>query len=389
MAKDLIARMLTVDPAERITLAEVLSHPWLTEPASQVTFTPEYQHRIKNLMCYSKLRDGFLGYNIQNRSVLRGSSNSIQAKANELPEQFEQHLFHLKKKVISRMFPLVEKIQPVKEGGGESKERSTDENKKSREGKNRFSMRLSLEPTTLDFDAFAALCKESDLDVLLVPGLFDVFDVNHDGSVDLKEFLVAILTLRQIQEEGDGDVVDPAELYFNLFDLDGDGFLSYEEFQWMVVCLLHDEKEEGRRSTGISRLVLDEAFFCMDDNRDQHVDFAEFKKFYHSLVYNDVYTSESGNAKELLPFSSAGNSLFSSNGSSGLFTPSRVQSGPISWSTGDGNSPSRAKVEAVRQFTFTEECSDDRVEAFTEAINAGKRSYSADDGVDDSKCVVM
>jgi hypothetical protein len=112
----------------------------------------------------------------------------------------------------------------------------------------------------------------------------------------------------------------------------------------------------------------------MDDNRDMHIDFEEFKKFYHSLIYSNVYAgqSEEGgrvgpNGEDLLEFSSAGVSVFSSTGSSILFTPSRISSGlayhafSSSVTTGSNGSPyarpgrkseSNKRADVLRQLTF-------------------------------------
>ena len=333
-AKDLIRRMLTVSPRDRIALEDVLSHPWITEPASSASFTPEYQHRIQNLMCYEKLRGAFLGYDIRGESKHRttASSDSFHSLPSSIDVDFEGHLLNLKRKVVRRMFPLVEKIQPVQDS----------------EKNSRFLTRLHLKPTRLDYAQFEELAREADLDILLVPGMFRLFDKDGSGDIDLKEFLIAILTLRQ--SEATMNDTDTARLYFSLFDLDEDGYLSYEEFKWMVVCLLHDSTAtEGGTpaiTTGISTQMVDEAFHCMDDNSDMRVDFEEFKRFYHSLVYSNMYSNS--DAGPNLSFESASLSLFSSNGSSILFTPSTTRSRSF-LSLPSGGSPQRSAVGVVEK----------------------------------------
>lgn len=46
-AKDLLRRMLTVDPKRRITIAEILTHPWLKNKRNPVNFDSTYFGRIK------------------------------------------------------------------------------------------------------------------------------------------------------------------------------------------------------------------------------------------------------------------------------------------------------------------------------------------------------
>ncbi|CAE7464434.1 CCAMK, partial [Symbiodinium microadriaticum] len=302
MAKDLIRRMLTVDTEQRIDLEDVLTHPWITEAASSGERRP-----------------------IANSSSDGSLPQTHTAEANWLPtDDLEDQLLALKKKVIRQMFPLVEKIQPVQD----------------EEMNGSFAVRLHLMPSILDYDTFAKIATEADLDVLLVPGLFNVFDRDGSGNIDVKEFLLTILTLRH--SETALTETDPAQLYFSLFDLDGDGVLSYEEFKWMLVCLMHDTSTDSMENTplspGIPRKLVDEAFQCMDDNRDMHVDIDEFKRFYHSLIYSNIYSDSDAEGQGSLAFESGGESMFSSTGSSILISPSRQHSSIYSFPSG---SPSR------------------------------------------------
>lgn len=57
-AKNLVARLLTVDPAKRATPDEVLSHVWLTGGASEKAFGEEHTRRLQLLQAKSKLRRG-------------------------------------------------------------------------------------------------------------------------------------------------------------------------------------------------------------------------------------------------------------------------------------------------------------------------------------------
>jgi serine/threonine protein kinase len=58
-AKDLISRMLKVKPAERITMPEILAHPWLTGQASDEALGAEHTARVKTLHIRRKLQSVF------------------------------------------------------------------------------------------------------------------------------------------------------------------------------------------------------------------------------------------------------------------------------------------------------------------------------------------
>jgi serine/threonine protein kinase len=72
-AKDLVRRMLTLDPQERIDMEGILSHPWLSDSSTNVQSQPEaivdmgrdYRARIKSLVFVNKLKRYFLSNNIE------------------------------------------------------------------------------------------------------------------------------------------------------------------------------------------------------------------------------------------------------------------------------------------------------------------------------------
>lgn len=58
-AKDLVSRLLTVDPAKRITCDEVLAHPWIAgDKASSKKLGPHHQKRLREFNARRKLRKG-------------------------------------------------------------------------------------------------------------------------------------------------------------------------------------------------------------------------------------------------------------------------------------------------------------------------------------------
>ena len=63
-AKDLVEKMLTVDPAKRIDINGIFDHPWLQKAQPEYVednevFDPEYRNRMKKLGLKDKLRECF------------------------------------------------------------------------------------------------------------------------------------------------------------------------------------------------------------------------------------------------------------------------------------------------------------------------------------------
>ena len=70
---------------------------------------------------------------------------------------------------------------------------------------------------------------------------------------------------------------DAASLYFNLFDIDEDGFITRYEMTAVVSCLFDDGMESIRH--------VDELFDAIDINpKDNRIDLAEFKLFYNTVL---------------------------------------------------------------------------------------------------------
>ena len=76
-AKDLVCRMLTVDPQQRIDMVGILQHPWLASETSEIHHDMglQYKARIRNLVFGNKLKR----YIITNNAEAGLSSNSAEA----------------------------------------------------------------------------------------------------------------------------------------------------------------------------------------------------------------------------------------------------------------------------------------------------------------------
>ena len=64
IVKDLVAKMLLKNPDERISVADVLAHPWLTGFAPVEDLGPNFTRRVKALALRQKLKRFFLDNDI-------------------------------------------------------------------------------------------------------------------------------------------------------------------------------------------------------------------------------------------------------------------------------------------------------------------------------------
>ncbi|KAJ1959894.1 Calcium-binding protein NCS-1 [Dispira parvispora] len=104
--------------------------------------------------------------------------------------------------------------------------------------------------------------------------VFQVFDVNSNGQIDFKEFIVALSTSCR------GETEDKLNWTFRLYDINQDGFITYEEMLCIVealykmvgtmVTLPPDEDTPEKR--------VKKLFDAMDTNRDGKVSLEEFKE---------------------------------------------------------------------------------------------------------------
>ena len=124
--------------------------------------------------------------------------------------------------------------------------------------------------------------RESELDFLACRQVFDIFDVDGNGYIDVKEFLLALISLRK-PSTTDEEEQDAARLYFSVFDLNEDGGICKDELSLVVDCLLHD---------GAGHVFLDDAttdgiddmFNSIDVDGNGFINYEEFKLFYETIM---------------------------------------------------------------------------------------------------------
>ncbi|KAI9075847.1 hypothetical protein K1719_042214 [Acacia pycnantha] len=226
-AKQLISSLLAVDPTRRPSAQELLTHPWVRgEKAKGDQMDPEIVVRLQKFNARRKLRAAAIAslwsstvfLRIKNLKSLLGSYDLTQ-------EEIENLKIHFKKICA--------------------------------DGDN---------ATLPEFEEVLRAMNMSSL-IPLAPRIFDIFDNNQDGTVDMREILCGFSSLKN--SKGD----DALRLCFQMYDTDRSGCITKEEVASMLTalpedCLPIDIFEPGK---------LDEIFDLMDANSDGKVTFEEFK----------------------------------------------------------------------------------------------------------------
>nr|Q43531.1 RecName: Full=Calcium and calcium/calmodulin-dependent serine/threonine-protein kinase; Short=LlCCaMK [Lilium longiflorum]AAC49008.1 calcium/calmodulin-dependent protein kinase [Lilium longiflorum]prf//2113422A Ca/calmodulin-dependent protein kinase [Lilium longiflorum] len=226
-AKDLISSLLSVDPYKRPTANDLLKHPWVIgDSAKQELIEPEVVSRLRSFNARRKLRAAAIASVLSSKVLLRTKKlKNLLGSHDMKSEELENLRAHFKRICAN--------------------------------GDN---------ATLPEFEEVLKAMKMNSL-IPLAPRVFDLFDNNRDGTIDMREILCGLSNLRNSQ----GD--DALQLCFQMYDADRSGCISKEELASMLRalpedCVPADITEPGK---------LDEIFDQMDANSDGVVTFDEFK----------------------------------------------------------------------------------------------------------------
>ncbi|KAG0466307.1 hypothetical protein HPP92_017887 [Vanilla planifolia] len=226
-AKDLISSLLAVEPYRRPTAADLLKHPWVVgDCAKQELMDAEVVSRLQSFNARRKFRAAAIASVWSSKVFLRTKKlRSLLGSHDLTPDEIENLRTHFKRICSNRDNATLNEFEEV----------------------------------------LKAINMESLIP--LAPRVFDLFDNNRDGTVDMREILCGLSSIKNSQ----GD--DALRLCFQMYDADRSGCISREELASMLRalpedCLPADITEPGK---------LDEIFDQMDANSDGKVSFEEFK----------------------------------------------------------------------------------------------------------------
>jgi len=105
-----------------------------------------------------------------------------------------------------------------------------------------------------------------------VEHVFRSFDTNGDNEVDFREFMVSLSVTSR------GTIQQKLEWAFNVYDIDGDGFITQNEML-EIFSAMHNmigNKENCTKHVNRIKVVIDDIFKQLDKNKDGKISMKEF-----------------------------------------------------------------------------------------------------------------
>ncbi|PNW84417.1 hypothetical protein CHLRE_03g144484v5 [Chlamydomonas reinhardtii] len=242
-AKDLIRQLLTPDPAQRPSAAQLLSHPWFHEAASLQR--PLGQRMITNLKQFAA------ACRLQKLAALvvakrgGGLGNKLNPDVAKLREVFaELDANGDRRLTFDELKDEIQKVRVAMRGSTAGTAKALAKSGGAKSG------------------ATAAAGGGGGLDEQQLWKLFMAADCDGDGKLDVNEFVAAMMNAAGVQP----DEKTAAEAIFDEVDVDGDGFLTPAEVQLLLpASLTRDEaaamvQQADKDADGrVSRKELEEA----------------------------------------------------------------------------------------------------------------------------------
>ena len=139
---------------------------------------------------------------------------------------------------------------------------------------------ISLAAFTECFDNIVDVEQMTECDTsafhMIIPGLYDLFDTDGDGTVDVTEIAAGISVLCG------GAADDKARAVFDIYDANGDGVISLEEMQNYFSSVYRVGNMGARSVELLAKKTAIEAFNVADVNQDGTLTWDEFKNWYSS-----------------------------------------------------------------------------------------------------------
>lgn len=109
--------------------------------------------------------------------------------------------------------------------------------------------------------------------------MFDSFDKDKNGFIDFREYAIVIGIKKN------GSLEDKLKMAFNMFDIDGNGTIEYNEMVKLMTSIyrMTASKNHYEHETILKKMEehaqdkVDKMFKDMDENKDGVLSFEEFK----------------------------------------------------------------------------------------------------------------
>jgi len=305
-AKDLIRKMLTVDTDKRITLAEILLHPWLTKQQEKQPFESEYFARLRSSKAVHELRGAVTAMITAKkwmRKSLKNTAKAARENGLENPIKLTKMDEDSDEQNMSVDIP-VDDLRNLQRQFEEAMKRNVHHDD---------------DDDAMDFHTFATVVSSvKSCHVFCSLAFYQMFDTANCECMSYKKFLASLATLREVIDD------DWISFCFQLFDQSGDMRISRKEFCYLAPSfggpqhtskrsevaaqMLHFATPSAtgtlppmpptRTNTGISvdelgfdmvefeddnKAILHESFNAVDLAGNGSIDFREFKAWLISL----------------------------------------------------------------------------------------------------------
>eukprot|EP01091_Cochliopodium_minus_P008464 TRINITY_DN1923_c0_g1_i1.p1 TRINITY_DN1923_c0_g1~~TRINITY_DN1923_c0_g1_i1.p1 ORF type:complete len:207 (-),score=69.83 TRINITY_DN1923_c0_g1_i1:374-919(-) len=102
----------------------------------------------------------------------------------------------------------------------------------------------------------------------LLERVIAIFDTNKDDEIEFKEFISALSTFSV-----KGNIEAKLKFAFQIYDMDGDGFISNGELFQVLQMMVGDNLTEVQLQQIVDKTILE-----ADQDKDGKINFEEFKK---------------------------------------------------------------------------------------------------------------
>jgi Ca2+-binding EF-hand superfamily protein len=247
--------MLQRDPNKRLSVEQVLNHPWLTDSTvlSNAPLGSEYVLRIQGLELRKKLKIGFQAGNIEqnHKSLKENFQEELPYLFDAALEDRDKNELDMEANAILTSADFKKNLTTLKRTVMEKIKAATSQDDLSEEVRNQVYLtaptlerqRSSVYGDDIDYEKFKQLVTTCKLECLANEKIFSIFDASGNGVVNMKQFLFALIALKPFDStlgggpDGDGaEFEQAAELYFQFFDMNEDGFIGMSKLFASMIC---------------------------------------------------------------------------------------------------------------------------------------------------------
>jgi len=259
-AKDLIRKIFNPDPRNRLSCNEILEHAFLDKAVvSDADLGEEYRASIAAWNDKRKFQHAL------HRSV---------AQARERNQK------------LSRVIPPL--MLTLSVADFKSLRKIFSETIRKRKRRRIGSVDDVVSDLGLDFTQFKSLVSEAKLPALGSKDIFDALDTDSSGCVDYVEFLLGLSSfITGMVSNSDDKDNDKLNIFFEIFDVDGDGTISKNELLQVMKNFLVEIVPEDVPDGFLANFNVDRLFYKVDRDHNDRIDRAEFRNF--MLYFLDAF----------------------------------------------------------------------------------------------------